>query len=258
MDPWRRLLGGAATAADHMALDRQLADEGGLTVRFFTWARPAVTWGWRQAPPEWLPSAKGLDGAERPTGGGMALHGSDAAVAVVVPRFLGLPLSAIMAGVCGSTVRFCEAFGVAATACVDVRGGRRIEYCLTDVSPYAVTAGGRKLAGFAIRRVRDHWLIQGSVLLAPLPEVLQRQLPAEIRHRLAARAVSLSAAAGRPVTPGEALACWRDRWSDWWPHHLSPDTASTLRAERQVVGSHHLPSAQRADSHYWKQAGDGR
>ena len=258
MNPWRRLLGGATTASGHMTLDRRLADEAALTVRLFTWARPAVTWGWRQTAPAWLAQADTVEQAERPTGGGVAVHGSDVAVAVIVPRVLALPLSAIMAGVCGSAVRLCRALGVDASAQLDVPCGRRIQYCLTDVSPYAVTAGGRKLAGFAIRRLRESWLVQGSVLLAPLPEELLRPMPADVRRQLAAHAVSVSDAAGRPVTPGEALACWRDGWSGWWPHHLSPDTASALRTERQVVGSHHLPSAQRADPHYSKQAGDGR
>lgn len=216
MDPWRRLLGGATTASGHMALDRRLADEPELTARFFTWVHPAVTWGWRQTAPAWLAQAGVVERAERPTGGGVALHGSDVAVAVIVPRLLGLPLSAIMAGVCGSAVRVCRAFGADAEARLDAPGSRRIQYCLTDASPYAVMAGGRKLAGFAIRRLRESWLVQGSLLLQPLPEEIVRPLPATLRRRLASRAVSLSALAGRPVAPGEVLACWRDGWSGWW------------------------------------------
>ena len=201
IDDWRVLFDGAASARAQMALDERLADEAVPTVRFFTWSPPAVSVGWKQALPEWFePSAwheAGLEWVERPTGGGIALHGSDLSVSVTVPRRLRLPLEGIMRTICESAASVCGELNVEATTVLDSAGEGRIQYCLAETSPYAVMIGPRKVAGFALRRYPEAWLIQGSLLVHPIPMPLVERLPVEVVARLAARACALSEAATR-------------------------------------------------------------
>lgn len=198
------------SGTEHMARDERLAQEGVPTMRLFRWDPPACSLGWKQSLPVWLDVPRllveGLGVVERPTGGGAAFHGSDLACAVVAPVHGGRPLRQLMEALCGLITQACRSFGVEAWRALDVPGAGRITVCLTEPSSYAVFAGTRKLAGFAVRRYPESWLIQGSVLVRPLPEPLVRILPAFVQRQLAARAVSLSEAAGRLIHE-EDLAC---------------------------------------------------
>ena len=224
MSPWRVVFGGASTAAEHMALDESLARKAEASVRVFTWNPPAVSLGLKQPRPEWLePSAwtaAGLELVERPTGGGLAVHGSDCSIGVVVPREASILLAAVMATVCRSAVRLCRGYGVQAEPIVDVPGARRVTYCLTEPSSYAVMAGPRKLAGFALRRYPESWLIQGSLLVSPVPDRLNAAMPAEARRQFEARAIALSEAAGRPVRAQDVARRWGTSWAEWWDELL--------------------------------------
>ena len=215
MAGWRLLLDEPRTAVGQMALDARLAREPRLTVRLFTWAAPAISLGWKQPVPEWL-AASTIDTVKRPTGGGLAFHGSDVSVAVIVPRELGIPLASLMRACCGSASALAESYGLDANAVLDAPSAGRITYCLAEVSPYAVMSGQRKLAGFAIRRYPRAWLLQGSLLVSPLPKALTGVLPEEAAASLSNRAVSLSEAAGEALTAAEARGRWAAHWSAWW------------------------------------------
>ena len=217
---WRVLFGGASSAAEHMALDESLARTAAASVRVFTWNPPAVSLGLKQPIPAWLEPAAwraaGLELIERPTGGGLAVHGSDCSIAVVVPRETSIPLDALMATVCRSAVRMCRGYGVEAEPVMDVPGARRVTYCLTELSPYAVMAGPRKLAGFALRRYAQSWLIQGSLLVGAMPERLAAAMPEEARRQFEARAITLSEAAGRAIRAQDVARRWGTSWAEWW------------------------------------------
>jgi len=203
-----------------MALDDALASDATPTARFFTWDPPAVSLGWRQPCPEWLKAARGptarFEIVERPTGGGIAIHGSDVSIAVVIPRALGRSLDAMMRTVCQSAARLCRWYGVEAMAASDAPGAGRIVYCLAEPSPYAVLVGHRKVAGFAIRRYPASWLIQGSLLIRPLSRALTEAMPSEDRQRLEDRALPLVCVATAPVTEPDAASQWAERWAAWW------------------------------------------
>lgn len=224
MSAWRIVFGGAANGAEQMALDESLAREALPTARLFTWNPPAMSLGWKQPRPAWLEpkrwQAAGLELVERPTGGGVAVHGSDCSIAVVVPRDASIPLGVVMATVCRSAVRICRSYGVEAETVVDVRGTRRVIYCLTELSSYAVLAGSRKLAGFALRRYPQSWLIQGSLLVGPIPAPLAAAMPEETRRQFAARAVALSEAAGRALRAQDVAKRWGTSWAEWWDELL--------------------------------------
>jgi lipoate-protein ligase A len=225
---WRIIIDEPHAPADHMACDDQLALDAVQAVRFFLWDPPAISRGWKQEVPPWgavhAITHPGDVIVERPTGGGIAFHGSDLSVASVIPRALNVPLAAVMGTVCESAARLCRSYGADVFGLVDVWGERRIAYCLAEESSYAVVeaASGvrRKIGGFALRRYRESWLIQGSLLIRPIPETLIRRLPEQARTQLAARAESLSRAAGRDLDEREAAGRWARRWTQWWEELL--------------------------------------
>ena len=122
-----------------------------------------------------------------------------------------------MGAVCQSAVWLCRAYGVEATGRLREAPGRtRIAYCLAEPSPYAVLIGSRKVAGFALRRYRESWLIHGSLLVRPLPRVVTRWLPEAVAERLALRAVALSEVGGVAVSEAEVAQRWAACWPSWW------------------------------------------
>ncbi|MBI4003828.1 MAG: hypothetical protein HY353_02295 [Candidatus Omnitrophica bacterium] len=206
------------SAAAHMILDERLALEAKPTVRCFTWSPPAISLGFKQEPPVWLAASGwrsgGFELVERPTGGGIAFHGSDVSISVVAPRRAGVSPHALVSEVCDSVTRLCRAYGLEATT--DLVSGQtsRVTYCLTQSSPYAVFVYGRKVAGFALRRFPDSWLVQGSLLVRPLPTALAGALPQDVRDQLAKRAVPLSALAVGWVDEAEVAQRWASEWQE--------------------------------------------
>ncbi|MBI2104765.1 MAG: hypothetical protein HYT90_04175 [Candidatus Omnitrophica bacterium] len=217
---WRIFIDGPRPAAEQMARDEALAQTPVPTARLYRWAPPAISLGWKQPRPEWCEPARwtaaGLEAVERPTGGGIAVHGSDVSIGVVVPRAAGCHLDTLMSAVCGSAAELCRAYGVAASTLLDAPADGRVTCCLAEPSPYAVLVGGRKVAGFALRRYPWAWLIQGSLLVRPIPEGLARAMPSEAIRELETRAVSLAEAAGETVTEQEAAERWAAHWASWW------------------------------------------
>jgi len=203
-----------------MARDAALAEEAQPTVRCFTWSPPAVSLGWKQIAPAWVERVTGqlagVDSVERPTGGGIAFHGSDVSIAIVVPRRWELPLASIMQTVCESARRLCGAHGLETTCAFNVPADARITYCLTQPSAYALFAGERKLAGFALRRYPNSWLVQGSLLIRPIPAPLSHRIPEELRCQLQARAISLSEATHSMLDERTVAVQWAQQWSSWW------------------------------------------
>ncbi len=213
---WRVLIDGVQPAGEQMARDVSLAAEAQPTLRLFWWHPPAVSLGWKQPSPAWLTRApENVAVVERPTGGGIALHGSDLSMSVIVPREHGVPLRTIMEAVCACAVTLCQAHGAEGANCGDEEAGP-IVYCLTQRSPYAVYLGERKVAGFALRRYPQSWLIQGSLLVAPLPAALVAVLPRDVRQTLEARAVSLAEATQSCLIAETVAATAASSWAAWW------------------------------------------
>lgn len=201
-----------------MAIDERSALDAAPSVRVFTWSPPAISLGFKQQPPAWLEQMRwrsaGLELVERPTGGGIAFHGSDVSISVVVLRRLGLSPHSLVSAVCRSAERLCRTYGLEATAELVSGQASRVTYCLTQPSPYAVFICGRKVAGFALRRFPNSWLVQGSLLVRPLPAALAGALPQELRDRLAERAVALSEASERWVDEADVAHRWASEWQE--------------------------------------------
>ena len=216
---WRLLIDTQRSAAEQMAVDERLASDAILTVRFFRWDPPAISLGWKQLSPEW---AAGLDVVERPTGGGIAFHGSDVSWSVVLPRTRELSVHVLMKTVCDSAMRVCASYGIPAETVVDCPGPQRIIYCLTQPSSYAVLIGEKKVAGMALRRYPESWLIQGSLLVRPITQRLRSALPTKVMEPLDRRAVSLEQAAGCPLSERQVIDRWAANWSTWWEASSKP------------------------------------
>lgn len=226
VDRWRLVVDPDRPNPDQMGRDEELAQEAAPTARFFLWSPPAVSLGRRQSRPDWLrdPARRchPVDCVERPTGGGLAFHGSDVSLSVILPRDTAAPLRTLMQAVCGSAVSLCRSYGVKAVAELDAPSASRITYCLAEPSPFAIRAGERKLAGFAIRRYPRAWLIQGSLLVRPLPQALTAVLPPAVQAQLRDRAWSLAEASRAAITETQAAERWASHWSGWWGEMISP------------------------------------
>jgi len=180
---WRLLRDPPAAAPWNMSVDEALlacVRAGRATLRLYQFAAPAVTLGYRQAPPPWLARARamGLDLARRPSGGGSVLHVGDLVYCVAAPRELcAVPRDARGAhGWVSKTLALAlSSLGLAVEVARGERDGARSELCFAVSAADELELGGRKLVGSAQRRLRSGWLQHGSIRLrddAPWYEAL--------------------------------------------------------------------------------------
>lgn len=223
---WQCLLDEGRNASEQMAFDEALALKADPTVRVFFWQKPAISLGRNQPQPNWLEEkdwvSGGFESVERPTGGGMAFHGSDVSLSVVISRQIRIPLATLMQVVCESVRSLCDQYEIDVQILRDVEGERsQMFYCLTEThSPYSCLINGRKVAGFALRRFPESWLIQGSLLINPIPKALQLALPQWLVKDIAHRATPLSEVVGKLIDPHEVGQSWIKHWSAWWEESL--------------------------------------
>ena len=200
---WRVLMLDGATAQEQMTIDDALAREARPTLRLFRWPRPAFSMGRNQLRPVWLDGVRmdreGVDMVDRPTGGGLALHGSDLSCSVVVPQAPGLRLSFLMAWICRTMARAFGEAGYQVEWVGELPSTSRVTYCLAQTSSYALMTGGRKFGGFAIRRYPRSLLVQGSCALEPFPERLLRVMSDDAARAYAEHSTWLGAEASGPV-----------------------------------------------------------
>jgi len=218
----QRLAGGRViqqddlTGMEQMAVDDALGRQGRPAVRLFRWRRPALSGGFRQPWPGTLALDRlreaGVELVERPTGGGVAVHGTDLSFSVTVPTEGGAGLHGAMEAVCEVTAGAMRAVGLPAEAVGEGMVRARVDWCVTSPgSPYAILVRGRKVGGLAARRYPSAWLVQGSVLLRPIGEGMLGLLPAAVAGEVQRHAVQH--VAGCPVDEAmlvqQLLEMWR-------------------------------------------------
>ncbi len=217
---WQVLTDDTFTAHEQMAFDENLAEQAQPAVRFFCWSPPGVSFGLKQPQPEWFDSQsfeiQGLEWVHRPTGGALALHGSDVSWSIVIPNAWKAPLEEWMRKVCACAVALCADFGVEAKALLDAPAAGRVTYCLAETSPYAIMVGQRKVMGFAIRRFPNSWLVQASLLVEPVPGKLRALLPESVLSQYSVRAIALSEASEQEVFARAVQAHCAQHWQKWW------------------------------------------
>ncbi len=214
---WRVVTYSGLTAGSQMGIDESLARQGEPTLRLFQWRRPALSYGFRRELPPWaearLLAPHKIDVVERPTGGGIAVHGSDLSCSVTMRTEPRWSLRRVMATTCEALTHTVNAWGLDARWVCDIEQPLRITYCLTQESPYAILIGERKVCGLAARRYGTGWLIQGSLLLRPMPAVFRAVMPSDVSEAFAARAISLEEAAGTSMSEADVAARIIHAWT---------------------------------------------
>jgi lipoate---protein ligase len=171
---WRVLVDPPARAAWNMSVDEALLLEvqrtGRPVLRLYRWERPAVSLGYRQKCPSWLPRAErlGVEVVRRASGGGSVLHAGDLTYAVVAP----VPAEGLPGDMRGSS-RWIQALlleglrgaGVGAAAARPVPRAERAELCFAASTGTEIDWAGAKLVGSAQRRARWGFLQHGSIRL---------------------------------------------------------------------------------------------
>lgn len=171
-------------AATNMALDLALIDEAAVhqvpVMRAYGWLYPAFTCGISQTRAEVLaafPEAAAAEIVQRPTGGGIVDHRHSLTYAIAVPPTLPLyrePAPTLYRRLHGKLAEALQAqgFSVVLAPCTPCPpGGRRRQAaCFTTPEPDDVMLpNGIKVAGAALRRMREGLLIQGTIATCPLP-----------------------------------------------------------------------------------------
>ena len=166
LETWDFLDSPAAGAAFNMALDEALlrtaVKRGRPLVRFYSWEKPAITFGYFQKFPVNL--ANGHEVVRRPTGGGVVYHVADTTYTVVVPPAHAFSLMATMDAYC--LLHKAVAASVETQTelhAAEVHSPRGQYECFQQPVRGDVVADGRKLAGGAQRRTKSGMLHQGSI-----------------------------------------------------------------------------------------------
>ncbi len=210
--------------ATHMATDEALlravaAGSAPPTLRLYAWHPPCLSLG--RAQPEsdvdWARvQARGWQVTRRPTGGRAILHTDELTYAIIAPqtdpRLAGSIVESYRQLSTGLLAAL-ELLGVDAHADkkTAAAGAPVNPVCFEVPSDYEITFAGRKLLGSAQKRAQGVVLQHGSLPLhgdvGRIVDALAFPTEAEreaARERVRARAITLSEAAGRPVSWEEA------------------------------------------------------
>jgi lipoyl(octanoyl) transferase len=172
---WWFLSSGAGDCAFNMALDEALLEAMPRlrrpVLRFYSWTRPAASFGYfqRHAEVERLTPLRPL--VRRPTGGGIVPHEADWTYSLVFPASHHWYAIAAV-----ESYRRVHQWVKAAFAGLDIQTelagpAHRLApgQCFVGYVQFDLLWRGQKIAGAAQRRRRDGLLIQGSVQPPPLP-----------------------------------------------------------------------------------------
>jgi lipoate-protein ligase A len=171
---WRLLLDGPGEAGWNMSVDEALlleAETAGPALRLYSWRVPALSLGYRQIAPEWLPRCHtlGVERARRVTGGGAVLHAGDLTYAVIAPvgtKELPDDLAGSYAWIRARLLDGLHAAGFAAYAARAREAATRLELCFAGTTGFEVELEGQKLIGSAQRRTAQGLLQHGSIRIA--------------------------------------------------------------------------------------------
>ena len=200
-------------AALNMALDEVLL--GGakeVLLRYYRWARPAVSFGYFGDAEEVQRNWPGRDLVRRWTGGGTVPHGDDFTYSLIVPR--GADVGAMSAAESYRRVHEAVARACAGAAVLSREAAARVSSaCFENPAVSDVMIDGRKAAGAAQRRTARGLLHQGSVQGqdAGLGERLVRELARMTRRRAFTCGEMI---AGRALAERKyAMQAWTERFS---------------------------------------------
>ena len=186
----RFIIDESKSADFNMAADLYMLERGeGVTVRFYSWARPSITLGYMQDAQAELDldavRAGGVDWVRRATGGRAVLHHGDLTYSCTFPK----SIAAMGAGITQTyrLITACLLDGLDRTGITceahdsdnDLRGvGRAVKLpCFLAPNRNEVMVNGKKLVGSAQKRTAGAVLQHGSI---PITTAF-RQLPEYLR-----------------------------------------------------------------------------
>jgi lipoyl(octanoyl) transferase len=191
MNRWDLILDNALDGRTNMAIDAALLDEveaapdSKTVVRFYTWARPAVSLGKNQkidrAVDVEFCAARGIDIVHRPTGGRAVLHDDELTYAVISndTSYFGDTIYGNYKRVSEALCAGFNNLGIPAVLASDTRKPNALEDdgdppCFLSPSRYELMVNGRKIVGSAQRRIRRSFLQHGSMPITVDRETLAR------------------------------------------------------------------------------------
>jgi lipoate-protein ligase A len=157
------------TAALNMAIDEALLEDAKVpALRFYSWARPSLSFGYFGLFAEVAGQMKERDIVRRWTGGGIVLHGDDLTYSVFLPRGEVVSQSRIVYTQIHDAIR--RALAPVMNAQLAAANQPPISAsCFANPVIADVLVAGEKIAGAAHRRTRAGLLHQGSIQSKSLP-----------------------------------------------------------------------------------------
>jgi lipoate-protein ligase A len=181
---WRLIDSGAGLASENMAIDEAVLKsceqgESPPTLHFYTWKAPAISLGYFQDFSEAIQIneclVKGIQVVRRITGGRAVVHHQDVSFSLifpakgrVVPSGIGSSYRMIAQGL----IEGLRSLGIMANFsdsrkfqnCCK-KEERNLSACFLTRIRFEIMVSGRKLLGFAQRRIGDWVLLQGTVMI---------------------------------------------------------------------------------------------
>jgi lipoyl(octanoyl) transferase len=204
-------------AALNMAIDEALlADAPGPALRLYRWERPAVSFGYFGRIAAIEAAWPGRELVRRMTGGGAVPHGADLTYSIIVPAadpFAHRIPREIYRAVHESVARALRSSGVMPVlAAGSAAAGTGV--CFESPVEFDLLAGGRKVAGAAMKRTRGGLLIQGSVQEVPGLDRIRESFADAFGTRVVAADLSSGV-----MSAAESLAQTKYGASEWTARH---------------------------------------
>ena len=202
-------------AALNMAIDEALLELAPAPVlRFYRWARPAISFGYFGAYADVAMHHDRCDLVRRWTGGGIVFHGDDLTYSIVLPGCAAAPIppARLIYAEVHSAIR--NALAQEAGVTLARRAAPKIsEACFANPVEADVMLGGRKIAGAAQRRTRAGLLHQGSIQHNALPGDFSGAFAAALQPRfeLCTLSPAVLSRAGEIAAERYATAEWLHR-----------------------------------------------
>lgn len=228
--PWRLVISQASDGATNMGLDEAIlqgvmSGQSPPTLRLYRWQPPALSLGYSQPAADVdldALRARGWDLVRRPTGGRAILHTDELTYALIAPAENEHVAGGVLASyqhLSAGLEHALQQLGLS----VDVRSAapvaaseRSNPVCFEVPSAYELMVDGKKIIGSAQLRRRGGVLQHGTLPLTGdirrICQVLHFEDGAARKaagERVAARAATASALAGRPITWDEAALAFQ-------------------------------------------------
>ncbi len=227
-ESWRFIDTGSGYGSENMAIDEALLNncQRGCSppiLHFYTWAVPVITIGYFQELSETVRIKKcralNIEVIRRITGGRAVVHHNDLSFSLIFPLDGKIIPPGILSGylkIAGGFIRGLKGIGINADfvesgssqspLIKQDRQAKRISACFLTRIRYEVVFKGRKMIGFAQKRI-GKWVLQQGTLMIDLDRSLWYDLlnypkgsnAIQIKERLLSDTISINEALGRTV-----------------------------------------------------------